>query len=106
MNQKLVKVLDQIQKAEKRIAEWQEQLECLEQRKKQLEDEEILKGIRSMDLESRELLALLDGIQKGTASIQYRGKEPATPDGEKGPEEEAHKEEAPEREEEDHEEKH
>ena len=36
-------------------------------KKKQLEDAEIIKSIRSMKLNSRELLVVLDKIQNGTA---------------------------------------
>lgn len=55
MNMKLKKVLDEIQKTEERITEWQEHLRELNIRKKQLEDAEIIKSIRSMKLNSREL---------------------------------------------------
>lgn len=63
---KLKKILDEIQKTEERIAEWQEHLRELNVRKKQMEDMEIIKSIRSMKLDSRSLLKVLDGIQKGT----------------------------------------
>ena len=63
MNMKLKKVLDEIQKTEERITEWQEHLRELNIRKKQLEDAEIIKSIRSMKLNSRELLVVLDKIQ-------------------------------------------
>ena len=43
MNMKLKKVLDEIQKTEERITEWQEHLRELNIRKKQLEDAEIIK---------------------------------------------------------------
>lgn len=70
MNVKLVRLLDEIQKTEEKIAAWQEHLKELNMRRKQMEDAEIIKGIRSMKLGSREMLALLDGIQDGTVSIQ------------------------------------
>ena len=35
-----------------------------------MEDIEIVKSFRSMKLDSRSLLVLLDGIQKGTVTIQ------------------------------------
>ena len=35
-----------------------------------MEDIEIVKSFRSMKLDSRNLLVLLDGIQKGTVTIQ------------------------------------
>lgn len=73
MNVKLVRILDEIQKTEEKIAAWQEHLKELNMRRKQMEDAEIIKGIRSMKLGSREMLALLDGIQDGTVSIQGMG---------------------------------
>lgn len=65
MNKKLQKVLDEIEKTERKIAQWQEHLKMLLVQKKQLEDTEILKSIRSMRLESRELLQVLEKLQKG-----------------------------------------
>ena len=56
MNKKLQKVLDEIEKTETKM---------LLVQKKQLEDTEILKSIRSMHLESRELLQVLEKLQKG-----------------------------------------
>ena len=70
MNRKLHRVLDEIQRTEKKIAEWQEHLKELKLLAEQLENQEIVKTIRSMKLDSRELLVLLDGIQKGTVTIQ------------------------------------
>lgn len=60
MNVKLVRLLDEIQKTEEKIAAWQEHLKELNMRRKQMEDAEIIKGIRSMKLGSREMLALLN----------------------------------------------
>jgi len=65
LNKKLQKVLDEIEKTETKIAQWQEHLKMLLVQKKQLEDTEILKSIRSMHLESRELLQVLEKLQKG-----------------------------------------
>ena len=70
MNMKLKKILDDIQKAEDKIAELQEHLKRQNTLKQQMEDMEIIKSFRSMKLDSRELLVLLDGIQKGTVMIQ------------------------------------
>ena len=75
MNRKLNRILDEIQKTEERIEEWQEQLRILNIRKKQLEDAEIIKSIRSMKLNSRELLEVLDKIQNGTAVFPYPAEE-------------------------------
>ncbi len=70
MNMKLKKILDDIQKIEDKIAELQEHLKRQNTLKQQMEDMEIIKSFRSMKLDSRELLVLLDGIQKGTVTIQ------------------------------------
>ena len=78
MNRKLSRILDEIQKTEERIAEWQEHLKELNIRKKQLEDAEIIKSIRSMRLNSRELLEVLDKIQNGTAVFPYPAEESDT----------------------------
>ncbi len=81
MNMKLKKVLDEIQKTEERITEWQEHLRELNiRKKKQLEDAEIIKSIRSMKLNSRELLVVLDKIQNGTAVFPYLTEETTVPD--------------------------
>ena len=70
MNMKLKKILDDIQKTEDKSAELQEHLKRQNTLKQQMEDMEIIKSFRSMKLDSRELLVLLDGIQKGTVTIQ------------------------------------
>lgn len=70
MNMKLKKILDDIQKTEDKIVELQEHLKRQNTLKQQMEDVEIIKSFRSMKLDSRELLVLLDGIQKGTVTIQ------------------------------------
>ncbi len=66
MNRKLHRVLDEIQKTEGKIAVWQEHLSELNAQKELLEDAEIIKSVRSMKLGSRELLAVLEGVQNGT----------------------------------------
>ena len=48
--------------------------------KQQMEDVEIIKSFRSMKLDSRELLVLLDGIQKGTVTIQISERFPQSED--------------------------
>ena len=70
MNMKLKKILDDIQKTEDKIEELQEHLKRQNTLKQQMEDVEIIKSFRSMKLDSRELLVLLDGIQKGSVTIQ------------------------------------
>ena len=103
MNRKLHRVLDEIQKTEKKIDEWQEHLKELKLLAEQLENEEIIKTIRSMKLDSHQMLELLEGIQDGTVSI------PIMADGKDGTEpeedmEEKAQETAPESEDRKHEE--
>lgn len=69
MNTKLDRVLNEIAKTEEKIAVWQEHLKELNIRKKQLEDAEIIKTVRSMKLGSREMLAFLESIQNGTLPV-------------------------------------
>ena len=70
MNMRLKKVLDDIQKTEDKILELQEYVKKLKIQKKQMEDAEIIKAIRSMKMDSREMLTFLDGIQNGTVTMQ------------------------------------
>lgn len=71
MNMRLKKVLDDIQKTEDKILELQEYVKKLKIQKKQIEDAEIIKAIRSMKMDSREMLTFLDGIQNGTVTMQF-----------------------------------
>ena len=71
MNMRLKKVLDDIQKTENKILELQEHVRQLRIQKKQMEDAEIIKAIRSMKMDSREMLTFLDGIQNGTVTMQF-----------------------------------
>ena len=72
MNKKLHRVLDEIQKTEEKIAAWQEHLGELNIQKEMLEDAEIIKSVRSMRLGSRELLAVLEGVQNGTVILSEK----------------------------------
>ena len=69
MNAKLSRILDEIKRTEEKIAAWKEHLEELNIRRKQLEDAEIIKTVRSMKLGSREMLAFLESIQNGTVPV-------------------------------------
>lgn len=69
MNRKLHRVLEEIQRTERKISEWQEHLKELKLLAEQLENQEIVKTIRSMRLDSHRMLELLEGIQNGTVSI-------------------------------------
>jgi hypothetical protein len=81
MNKKLHRVLDEIQKTEEKIAAWQEHLGELNIQKEMLEDAEIIKSVRSMRLGSRELLAVLEGVQNGTVILSEKPEMADGPDG-------------------------
>lgn len=72
MNKKLNRVLDEIQKTEGKIVIWQEHLRELNVLREQLEDQEIVKSVRSMRLDSRKMLEFLEGIQNGTITAEGR----------------------------------
>ena len=72
MNKKLHRILNEIQKTEEKIAAWQDHLGELNVQKEMLEDAEIIKSVRSMQLGSRELLAVLEGVQNGTVILSER----------------------------------
>ena len=97
MNRKLHRVLDEIQKTEKKIDEWQEHLKELKLLAEQLENE------------GHQMLELLEGIQDGTVSIPIMAEGPEETDGKDGIEpeedmEEKAQETAPESEDRKHEE--
>lgn len=73
MNKKLNRVLDDIQKTEEKIAVWQEHLRELNVLREQLEEQEIVKSFRSLKLEGRQMLAVLEGIQNGTIPFVNAG---------------------------------
>lgn len=73
MNKKLNRVLNDIQNTEEKIAVWQEHLRELNILRKQLEEQEILKCFRSLKLEGRQMLAVLEGLQNGTISVEQIG---------------------------------
>lgn len=70
MNKKLMRYLDEADKAESRIAEMQEHLKTVREAQKREEDAEILKTVRGMKLNGRDLLAMLSGIQDGSVTLQ------------------------------------
>lgn len=75
MNKKLNRVLDDIQKTEEKIAVWQEHLRELNVLREQLEEQEIVKSFRSLKLEGRQMLEILEGIQNGTIPLANAGED-------------------------------
>ena len=70
MNKKLKRYLDEGERVETKIAELQEQLKGIHEAQKMEEDQEIVKSIRSMKLNGRELFSLLCGLQEGSMVIR------------------------------------
>lgn len=70
MNKRIQKYLSEIEKTEKKISDLQQYLKGLHTALKQEENNEMIKSIRSMKLEGRELFALLNGIQDGSVVFQ------------------------------------
>lgn len=70
MNKKIKKYQDEIKKTEKKIAELQQYLKGVQTALKQEEDNEMIRCIRGMKMESGQLYELLDGIQNGTVKFQ------------------------------------
>ena len=73
LNKKLMRYLDEADRTEAKIAELQEHLKGVRAAQKAEEDIEIVKSIRSMKLDGRELLAMLTGLQDGTMKSSVRG---------------------------------
>lgn len=69
MNRKLLRVLDEIDKTEAKIAEWQNHLASLHEQRVQLEEKEIVRAVRAMGMTSRELVAVVDGIYAGKLTL-------------------------------------
>ena len=78
MNKKIKKYMEEIHKTEKKIADLQQYLKGLHAALKQEEDNEMIKSIRGMKLDSHALHDLLNGIQEseeeGTGSFVFTEK--------------------------------
>lgn len=70
MNKKLKRYLEDGDRVEGKIAELQEQLKGIRAAQKMEEDQEIVKSIRSMKLNGRELYSLLCSLQDGSVTFQ------------------------------------
>lgn len=70
MNKKIKKYMEEIRKTEQKIADLQQYLKGLHVALKQEEDNEMIKSIRGMKLDSHALHDLLNGIQEGTVKFQ------------------------------------
>lgn len=70
MNKRIKRYLDEIEKTEKKIADLQQYLKGVQTALKQEENNEMIKSIRGMKLDSKDLLELLTGIQDGSVTFQ------------------------------------
>ena len=70
MNKRIKRYLEEIEKTEKKIAELQKYLRGVQAALKQEENNEMIKSIRGMKLNSHELFDLLNGIQDGSVSFK------------------------------------
>lgn len=69
MNKKLKRILEEEERTERKIEELQEHLKEVRIARKVEEDNAIIRSVRSMKLDRRSLLELLNGIQSGDANI-------------------------------------
>ena len=69
MNRKIKKYLDEIDKTEKKIEELQQYLKGVRAALREEENSEMIKSIRGMKLQGKELFDLLNGIQDGSISF-------------------------------------
>lgn len=69
LNRKIKKYLDEIDKTEKKIEELQQYLKGVRAALHEEENSEMIKTIRTMKLQGRDLFDLLNGIQEGNISF-------------------------------------
>ena len=70
MNKKLKRYVEEEERTVAKITELQEHLKTLRIAKKQEEDAEIIRSIRSMKLDGRTLFNVLNGIQDGGVDVE------------------------------------
>ena len=66
MNPKYTKVCSEIEKTEKKIADLQDQLSELNDKKTELENLEIINTVRSMVMDKDQIMAFLSSMKGGT----------------------------------------
>lgn len=69
MNRKIKRYLDEIDRTEKKITELQQYLKGVRVALREEENNEMIKSIRGMKLQGKELFQLLNGIQDGSISF-------------------------------------
>lgn len=69
LNRKIKRYLDEIDRTEKKITELQQYLKGVRVALREEENNEMIKSIRGMKLQGKELFQLLNGIQDGSISF-------------------------------------
>lgn len=69
LNRKIKRYLDEIDRTEKKIMELQQYLKGVRVALREEENNEMIKSIRGMKLQGKELFQLLNGIQDGSISF-------------------------------------
>ena len=69
MSTRLKKINEEIKRMEKRIALLQDQLKGAIQRRKLIENEEIVRSFRTLKLDHKELSEIVAGLQNGTIGV-------------------------------------
>lgn len=83
MNKRIKKYMEEIEQTESKIADLQVYLKGIRNALKEEEDKEMVKSIRGMNLDRKDLHALLNGLRDGNVTFQVNQKnEKETIDGE------------------------
>ncbi|MCI6767109.1 MAG: DUF4315 family protein [Lachnospiraceae bacterium] len=80
MSKRLKRLIEEEERTIAKIEELQEHLKEIRIARKQEEDQEIVRSIRTMKLGARELFSLLSGIQEGSVAIETFPVEEEEPD--------------------------
>lgn len=75
MSARLDRAIAEVERIDRKIIMYQEQKKEALARLRQVENEEIIRAVRTMNLSRRELSDLLKGLQEGTMSFADIGKE-------------------------------
>lgn len=75
MNKRIEKYLEEIEKTEKKISDLQVYLKGIKNSLKEEEEKEMVRSIRSMNLDRSDLLSFLQGLQEGSVTFQVNQKE-------------------------------
>lgn len=73
MGPRLERAIAEVERIDRKILTYQEQKKAAAARLRQVENEEIIRSVRSLKLDGRELAGLLKGLQEGTARFTGTG---------------------------------